>query len=106
MLSVEKGGIKYHFKSFWYDSTWDWTPVSRIIGGHSTHSANEPVNKVGDRSRGWPEGMYDGLMIMGNFNSSETKFKKIDHKSIQTNIDMKTILNRVYFLDETFYQQK
>ena len=29
MLSVKQGGIKYHFLSLWYDSTWDWTPVSR-----------------------------------------------------------------------------
>ena len=23
--------------------TWDWTQVSRTIGEHSTHEANEPV---------------------------------------------------------------
>ena len=23
MLSVKQGGIKYHFLSVWYDSTWD-----------------------------------------------------------------------------------
>ena len=23
MLSVRQGGIKYHFLSLWYDSTWD-----------------------------------------------------------------------------------
>ena len=28
MLSVKQGGIKYNFLSLWYDSTWDWTPVS------------------------------------------------------------------------------
>ena len=28
-------GIKYHF--FEYDLTWDWTPVFRFIGEHSTH---------------------------------------------------------------------
>ena len=27
MLSIKQGGIKYHFFSFWFDSTWDWTPV-------------------------------------------------------------------------------
>ena len=32
MLSVKQGGIKYYFLSLWYDSTWDWTPVSRTIG--------------------------------------------------------------------------
>ena len=33
--SVKQGGIKYHFLSLWYDSTWDWTQVSRAIGEHS-----------------------------------------------------------------------
>ena len=44
MLSVKQGGIKYHFFSFWNDSTWDWTPVSQTIREHSTHKANGPVN--------------------------------------------------------------
>ena len=35
MLSVKQGGIKYHFFSLWYYSTWDWTQVSRAIGEHS-----------------------------------------------------------------------
>ena len=35
MPSVKQGGIKYHFLSFWYDSTWDWTQVSWAIGEHS-----------------------------------------------------------------------
>ena len=33
MLSVKQG-------SLWYDSTWEWTLVSRTIGEHSTHEAN------------------------------------------------------------------
>ena len=37
MLSVKQSGIKYHFESLWYDSTWDWTLVSWPIGKHSTH---------------------------------------------------------------------
>ena len=37
MLSVKQGGIKYHFLSLWYNSTRDWTQVSRAIGEHSTH---------------------------------------------------------------------
>ena len=40
MLSVEQGGIKYHFLSVWHDSTWDWTPDSRTIGEHSTPLVN------------------------------------------------------------------
>ena len=39
MLSVKQGGIKYHFLSLWYDSTWDWTQVSRAIGEHSNRYA-------------------------------------------------------------------
>ena len=35
MLSVKQGGIKYHFLSLWYDSTWDWNQVSRATGEHS-----------------------------------------------------------------------
>ena len=37
MPSVKQGSIKYHFLSLRYDSTWDWTPVSRTIGEQSTH---------------------------------------------------------------------
>ena len=40
MLSVKQGGIKYHFLSLWYDSTWDWTQVSRAIGEHTNQYAN------------------------------------------------------------------
>ena len=40
ILSVKQGGIKYHFLSLWYDSTWDWTQVSRAIGEHSNRLAN------------------------------------------------------------------
>ena len=41
MLSVKQGGIKYHFLSLWYDSTWDWTQVSRAIGEHSNRYQDE-----------------------------------------------------------------
>ena len=27
----------------WYDSTWDWTQVTQVIGEHSTHQTNEPI---------------------------------------------------------------
>ena len=37
VLSVKESGFKHHFLSFWYDSNWDLTPVSRTIGEHSTH---------------------------------------------------------------------
>ena len=35
MLSKEASSII--FLSLWYDSTWDWTPVSQTIGEHSIH---------------------------------------------------------------------
>ena len=40
MLSVKQGGIKNGFFSLWYDSTWDWTQVSRAIEEHSNHYTN------------------------------------------------------------------
>ena len=44
MLSAKQGGIRYHLSSLWYNSTWDWIPVSRTIGEHSKHYAKkEPV---------------------------------------------------------------
>ena len=43
MLCVKQGGIKYHLLSLWYDSTWDWTQVSRAIGEHSNHDGNVVV---------------------------------------------------------------
>ena len=44
MQSVKQGGIKYHFLSLWYDSTWDLTPVSRAIGKHSNPYANSGID--------------------------------------------------------------
>ena len=32
MLSIKQVGIKYHFLSLWFDSTWELTLVSRAIG--------------------------------------------------------------------------
>ena len=32
MQSVKQGGNKYDFLSLWYDSIWNWTPVSSTIG--------------------------------------------------------------------------
>ena len=46
MLSVKQGGIKYHFLSLWYDSTWDWTQVSGAIGEHSNRLANVRIWEV------------------------------------------------------------
>ena len=46
LLSVKQGGIKYHFFSLWYESTWDWTQVSRAIGEHSNHLSNVRYSKM------------------------------------------------------------
>ena len=29
--SSKQGGIKYHFLSLWYDSTWDWRSTRKFI---------------------------------------------------------------------------
>ena len=47
MLSVKQGGIKYQFLSFWYDSTWDWTPVSRTTGEHF-HTFRKNISFIED----------------------------------------------------------
>ena len=44
MLSVKHRDIKYHFLSLWYDSTRDWTQVSRAIGEHANHYATEVLS--------------------------------------------------------------
>ena len=31
MMSVKQSGIKYHFLSLWYDTTWYWTLVSQTM---------------------------------------------------------------------------
>ena len=43
ILSDKQGGIKFHFLSLWYDSTWDWTPMSRTICEYSTHLTNGSI---------------------------------------------------------------
>ena len=49
MLSVKQSSIKYHFLSLWYDSTWDWTQLSRAIDEHSNHYANDRLIGLVDR---------------------------------------------------------
>ena len=31
-MIVKQGGIKYHFLSFWYELTWDWTTGEWLSG--------------------------------------------------------------------------
>ena len=50
MLRVNQGSIKYHFLSLWYDSTWDWTQVSRAIGKHPVRVIPETQKMVFDTS--------------------------------------------------------
>ena len=46
------------FLSLWYDSTWDWTHVSRAIGEHSNRLANVRLTLVhADQIR--PQGEYE-----------------------------------------------
>ena len=41
MLSAKQDGTKYHFLRLWYHLTWDWTPVSWILGENSTQQADD-----------------------------------------------------------------
>ena len=46
MLSVKQGGIKYHFLSLWYDSTWDCVCV--YAGYNNILEANNIIYKLED----------------------------------------------------------
>ena len=43
MLSVKQWGIKYHFFRLWYNSAWDWTLASQVIGEHSNQNISAPI---------------------------------------------------------------
>ena len=62
MLSVKQGGIKYHFLSLWYDSTWDWTQVSRAIGEHSNPIQVRRTRQAGHCWRSRDELIRDVLL--------------------------------------------
>ena len=63
MLSDKQGDIKYHFLCLWYDSTWDWTQVSRAIGEHSNHHANIRIfNEVNNDSSASANFIFNGSL--------------------------------------------
>ena len=49
-LPYKQGGIRYHFLSLWYDSTWDWTQGSRAIGEHCQCPDIRSINIIIDLS--------------------------------------------------------
>ena len=69
MLSVKQGGIKYHFLSLWYDSTWDWTQVSRAIGEPRVIRGFKKVNAPGENSN--TSNFKEIKMILLMFTSSQ-----------------------------------
>ena len=73
-LSVKQGGIKYHFKSLWYDATCGLTQVSRTIGEHSPHSQWAAVRIV--KSKYLEQFPFDHLahQVMSSFLLSRPKF--------------------------------
>ena len=80
MLSVKQGGIKYHFLSLWYDSTWDWTPVCRAIG--------EPFGQ-------WTGEIYNINLI--NMTEISAKQKSdptpIDFRALSTSLNSLSFMN-------------
>ena len=93
MLSVKQGGIKFHFLSLWYDSTWDWTQVSRAIGEHSNHWANQNLSSPWLLS--WPRLKKPVSPSIGWYLLKENKNKLIDAfpNNINTNINAKKALS-------------
>ena len=57
MLSVTQRGIKYHFKSLRYDSTWNWTPVSWTISEHSNPYANGVAKPICLHKMKWSQAL-------------------------------------------------
>ena len=83
------GGINYYLLSLWYDSTWDWTPVSRTIGEHSTHKTNGkyPYVCLG--------GFIFGFMAVTILNFV-TEFGHKKYLIISAKIYYKNMLGRIY----------
>ena len=47
MMNDQQGGIKYHSLSLWYESTWEWTPVSWTIDEYSMNARGVVVIVIG-----------------------------------------------------------
>ena len=95
MLSAKQGGIKYHFLSLWYDSTRDWTPVSRAIVKHSSaehvcvqqRDGNSDLtadNKKVHNPRYWACNLQQKVILglVSLFNGISTLFRLFNAKAI------------------------
>ena len=71
MLSVKQVSIKYHFLSLWYDSTWDWTPVSRTIGEHFSLRQN-PLRRLYKCIRNWGGASFFFFVELTRFTNKTT----------------------------------
>ena len=82
MQSVKQGGIKYHFLSLWYDSTWDWTQVSQSIGEHSNQYTNVRAFLVNtcikdDLPEYWPmESKFTWILLLWIFKEKRVLKKR------------------------------
>ena len=74
MLSVKQGGIKYHFLSLWYDSTW-----------------NEPrfPGRLANTLTAWPMSGYKSHFFCKNANYGLPCYikKKEKYTNVDENID-------------------
>ena len=53
ILSVKQGGIKYHFLSFWYGLTWDWTLVSSTLANTLLKQKESKKTSELKKHQGW-----------------------------------------------------
>ena len=81
------------FLRLWYDSTWDWTPVSRTIGEHSNHYTNGPVYI----------NIYTRVCVCVCDLALNNSKGLISHKTQPTNQPIKIMRNHM-FLSECVYK--
>ena len=99
VLSVKQGGIKYHFLSLWYDSTWDWTPICRTIGEHSTDYANGPVIYIYIYNNSWKI-LFCNLGFLEVYNNIRQAVKKMEW-NWKSKMQQKYRQNRKYCKKQT-----
>ena len=87
MLSVKQGGIKYHFLSLWYDSTWDWTQVCRTISEHETIPVKVKLATVVDGDQKAPFSIATTLRCRGGV----TPFLGLLHFTLDTYLIMPSV---------------
>ena len=100
MLDVKQGDIQYDVLSLWYDSSWDWTPVSRTIGEHYSigYWPGNTVSKLyvsksnaGERSRVRPDGFFCHKLQHRGVGEGTSPFTGLLHFNLDTYLIMLSV---------------